>query len=89
MKKIVIEIPETQKEAISHLVKNAVSCDDIDLWMVRSKKDYIKNKLAFYQTLASDAGMTLTYVHDASVEEICLQVEKQVLDLILGFEENH
>lgn len=87
MKKICIDIPETRKEAIDLLVKASVSDDDIDNWLIRSKKEHTLSKLKMFQGLVNDYGSHVHFVSPAEFDEIAHDVEKQVIELIVGFEE--
>ena len=87
MKKICINIPETKKEAIDLRVKTTVSNDDIDSWLAHSKKDHTLKRLKLFQELIVESGTAVNFISAAEYDEVAHQVEKQVLELILGFEE--
>ena len=87
MKKICINVPETKKEAIDLLVKTTVSNDDIDSWLAHSKKDYTLKRLKLFQEFIAESETAVNFISPAEFDEVALQVEKQVLELILGFEE--
>lgn len=87
MKKICIDIPETKEEAIALMVKAAVSSEDIDTWLVKSKKAIIISKLERLQTIVSESDRQINFISRSEFNDIAKQVEKQVIDLIVGFEQ--
>ena len=86
MKKIFINLPETKKEAIEMFVKSSVSSEDIDRWLIYSKKENILNKLEILNELAIENNLHLANLKKTDYLEIASQVEHQVAELIVGFE---
>ena len=87
MRKITLDIPESKQEAIDYFVKQSVVSDDIDDWLKASKKDKTLNRLRIYNALLMMTQQTAGFNLKASdFDEIAVEVEKQVLDLILGSE---
>ena len=86
MKKIYINIPETKKETIEMFVRLSVSSDDIENWLIYSKKEHILNKLDILHELANENNVDLANFKKNDFLEIANQIEHQVADLIVGFE---
>ena len=93
MKKISISLTVTKKEAVDYFVKSTVSCDDVNVWLEHSKKDYTMRKLQLLKELVHNSGIDSKnsdfpkFLNPVYFDNIAHEVEKQVIELIIGSED--